>query len=619
VGFEELSTATCHGQGPAANVPPERVPEVHVKASAGYAGQLDLLETLGAEFARENPVLAPELGERSSDPDVERVLEGVAFVAGQIRERLDLDYAEFVHTLVDAVWPHYLRPVPSMSIVEFEAAPGVAPGRPRRIPRGETRVASVPVDGTPCVFRTGHDVVLRPLAMESARFETRGRAGSLHLELCLLADVPPRELALDRLRLYLHADFPAAAQVFTWLVNGAREVELVASGADGTTRRVRVAAPDGLPVRPAGRGPDEALLPYPPHSFDGYRLLQEYFAIPQRFLFVDLVGLDALAGLGPCDRFEVVVHGSERPPAGVRVDAGSFRLHCAPVVNLFESAADPLRLDHRDARHLLRPQGLEATHYDIYSVDRVVGIPRRGGPRREYQAFSSFLHGTRGDAGRYYQLRRVRAGDRPASLAYLSVVTEPEGGDLPDEEWLSIEATCTNARLGEGLRQGDLSAPTDGSPDFAVFRNITPVSRSVLPPLGGELHGVAVRHMLLHYASNATVDSLRALLALYNFHAREDRQSARALELLLAAIVRVETEPESRRLRVSPVLGTHVRLVLDESGFLGEGGLYLFASVLEEFYALASSLNVYTRMTAIGANEREEFTWPARIGNRIIR
>lgn len=588
-------------------------------SNAYYSQYLDVLHTLGAEFARENPVLAPELGERSADPDVERVLEGVAFVTGQIRERLDLDYAEFVQTLVDAVWPHYLRPVPSMSIVEFETAPGLTLTGPRVVPRGETRIASVPVDGTPCEFRTGHDVVLRPLAVESARFETRGRAGSLHLELCLLADVPLRELALERLRLYVHADFPAAAQVFTWLVNGAREVELAATGSSGEVRRVRAAAPDGLPVRPGGRGADEALLPYPPHSFEGYRLLQEYFAIPQRFLFVDLLGLDALAELGPCDRFEVVVHGSERPPAGVRVDGDTFRLHCAPVVNLFESAADPLLLDHRDARHLLRPQGLQATHYDIYSVNRVVGIPRRGGARREYQAFSSFLHGVRGDEGRYFQLRRVRAGDRPASLAYLSVVTEPGGGELPDEEWLSIDATCTNARLGEGLRQGDLSVPTDGSPDFAVFRNITPVSRSVLPPLGEELHGVAVRHMLIHYASNATAESLRALLALYNFHAREDRQSARALELLLAAIVQVQTEPESRRLHVAPVLGSHVRLVLDESGFLGEGGLYLFASVLEEFYALASGLNVYTRMTATGANEREEFTWPARIGNRIIR
>lgn len=590
-----------------------------MKPNSAYAVQLDLLNTLGAEFARENPVIAPELGERSTDPDVERVLEGVAYVSGQIRERLGLDYAEFVHTLVDAVWPHYLRPVPSMSIVEFDAAPGVTLAGPRTIPRRETRVASVPVDGTSCEFRTGHDVVLRPLAVESARFETRGRRGSLHLELCLLADVPPRALALDRLRLYVHADFPAAASIFTWLVNGASAIELVATGEDGATRRVELPAPDGWPVRPGGRRADEALLPYPPHSFEGYRLLQEYFATPQRFLFVDLLGFEALADLGPCDRFEVVVHARERPPAGVRVDAGTFRLHCTPVVNLFESAADPLLLDHRASRKLLRPQGLRATHYDIYSVDRVVGIPRHGGPRREYKAFSSFLHGVRGDEGRYFQVRRVRDPDRPSSLVYLSVVTEAAGGALPDEEWLSIEATCTNARLGEGLRQGDLSVATDSSPDFAVFRNITPVSRSVLPPLGEELHGVAVRHLLIHYASNATVESLRALAALYNFHAREDRQSARALELLLAAIVRVSSEPETRRLDVAPVLGTHVRLVLDESGFLGEGGLYLFASVLEEFYALASSLNVYTRLTAIGAGEREEFEWPARIGNRIIR
>ena len=554
-----------------------------------YREARDLLETLGARFARENPVLAPELEERSRDPDVERVLEGVAYVAGQIRERLELDYTEFVHGFVDTVWPHYLRPIPSMSIVEFEAAPGAVLGGARRIPRVETRLASVPVDGTTCGFRTAHEVVLRPLAIESARFETQARRGSLHLGLRLEGDAPVRALALDALRLYLHADFPAAAATFAWLTAHARQVELRAQDASGASRSVFAPSLDGAVVRAGGRSADEALLPYPLHSFAGYRLLQEYFAMPQRYLFVDLLGMEALEALAPSGRFEIVVHGVERPPSGVRVDEKCFRLHCTPVVNLFENAVDPLLLDHRDASHLLRPSGLRASHYDVYSVDRVTGLPRGGGARREYAPFSAFLHDTGDGAGRYYQLHRAPAPGAAGMLAHLTVVTEPAGGELPEEEWLSIDATCTNARLGEGLRPGDISLATDASPDFARFRNLTPVSRTARPPLGRELHAVAIRHMLLHYAGFAEAEALRALLELYDFHAREDRQAARALELLVGAIASLTSQPESRRLRWSPVLGTHTRIVLDESGFLGEGGMALFGSVLEEFFALASS------------------------------
>ncbi|MEM7412539.1 MAG: type VI secretion system baseplate subunit TssF [Myxococcota bacterium] len=582
-----------------------------------YLEALDNLRQLGSQFSRENPVLAPELGEASADPDVERVLEGIAYASGQIRGRLDEDLGEFVQSYADALWPHFLRPVPSMSIVEFEAAPGVELPEPRPIPRETTRLATTPVDGTTCSFRTGHDVLLRPVAVESAHFEDRGRRADLEVELCLLGDVPVRALDLDSLRFYLHADYPAAASLFAWLVGGCDGISLVTTDEGGRDHRLEVRGQAGPPVRAAGVSRDEALLPYPARSFDGYRLLQEYFAIPQRFLFVDVLGLRALEAWKTVDRFRIVFHGRQRAPQGVRVDAGTFRLHCTPVVNLFESTTDPLLLDHRDATMLLRPSGLEPSHYEVHSIERVQGLPRQGGPRRHYAPFGGFRSDPE-TAGRHYQLRRKVDPDGSGMLSYLTVVTESAGSALPEEEWLSIDAICTNARLGEALRVGDISVATEDSPDFAVFQNLTPVSRSVRPPLGAELLGIATRHSLLQYAPLASTDSLRTLLSLYDFHASEDRQSARALELLLRSVVSIESRPESRRLQVAPVRGMHTRIVLDESGFLGEGGLFVFASVLEEVLSLASTLNVYTRLTAVGANEREEYSWPARIANRII-
>ena len=582
-----------------------------------YQEELELLRELGRDFSHEHPTLAPHLGEAGSDPDVERVLEGVAYLTGGIRERLDDDFPQLTQTLLEMLWPHYLRPVPSSGIVEFSH-----PAKPKvttteRIARGVTELESVPVDGTPCRFRTCYDVDFHPLQIAEARLETAGR-GALRIHFEGLGNAKLAELTLDPLRLFLAGDLAVSTTLYLWLVRHveAAEVEVVRGG---KTQRAALTA-RSAPVQPAGMREEDGLFPYPRHSFPGYRLLQEYFTLPQKFLFVDVRGFGALAKLAPETGFDLVLRFRERPPEGLRVTAENLRLHCTPVVNLSSRDADPIRLDHRRTSYLLRPSDPEPNHFEVYSVDSVTGLAHGTGERRTYLPFYSFRHGmSPGDPrALYYQVRRVPAVGKPNSDVYLSFVSAEERGQLPETETVSVELTCTNRRLPEGLKPGDIRQHTDLSPHFADFRNVTPLTPSVLPPLGGGFHWRLISHLALNQVSLSSPDALRGILGLYNFQALYDRQAARANQLRLGALGAVEALASERIFRGTPMRGIATRIELDEAGFASDGELYLFATVLEEFLALYVSVNAFSQLTVRGKQKGEIYEWPARVGRQVI-
>jgi type VI secretion system protein ImpG len=582
-----------------------------------YAEELEYLRELGREFAHENPTLAPALAQRGSDPDVDRVLEGAAFLTGLIRARLDDDLPELTQTLLEMLWPHYLRPIPSLCIAEFSHPAKPRVGQTQQLARGATELESVAVDGTPCRFQTCYDLAFHPLRIAEVRLESGGR-GALRVRLELLGGAKPEELRLDPLRLYCHGALPAASLLHLWLVRRTRAVELEVPQAGRRVRRH--ALPEHpAPVRAVGFAEHEGLFPYPRQSFLGYRLLQEYFALPQKFLFADVCGIPDLKSLGVERSFDLVFQFRERPPESLRVEAEHLRLHCTPAVNLRAMSADPIQLTPERRSYLLRPSAPEPGHYEVHSVDRVVGLLHGRPERREYDEFFSFRHGLRvAGESLYYKVARRPARGRPNSDAFVSFVSADEKAALPEAETVSIDLTCTNRTLCEGLRPGDLRVHSDRSPQYAEFRNLTPPTRSVLPPLEGSLHWGLISHLALGFSSLASVEGLAGALRLYCFHAQHDELARRALHNRLQGIRAFDALRAERMFGGAPVRGVHSTLVLDEQSFASEGELVLFASVLDEFLALYVSLNSFSQLTVRGASQGEVYEWNPRLGRQII-
>lgn len=582
-----------------------------------YQEELAYLREMGAEFARANPAAAPFLAERGADPDVERLLEGFAFLAGKLRLKLDDEFPELTQALLRILYPHYLRPVPAMTVLQFEPVPNMVRD-PMRIPRG-TPVDSVPVEEAVCRFRTCADVDLLPLAVKEAALERpAGAPSALRLAMSLAGGAAPEKLGTVPLRFFLHGDPTVTHALYLHLTRHLKEVLLRRGGARDATGQI--ALPPST-VRSLGFAESESLLPYPPHAFPGYRVLQEYFSLPEKFLFLEIPA-EAVAALKPGpEGFQILFVFTRQVEAGVRVSADNLRLNCAPAINLFECQSDPVRVDQRRVEYTVRPEANKAHQAEVFSVNRATGWETGTAEARELHDFASLRRGmgeekTNGIV--YFATRQ-----RPSPLGrgvdtFVSFVTGTGEGAFPPTETVVLELTCTNRDLPAGLRVGDVCRPTSASPGFAKFRNITPVTPNLDPPLGPGLQWRLISNLSLNYLSLASVEAFRSLLDLYNFRALYDRQAEREHRLRMEAIRSVKASAEERLFRGNAVRGTRVELELAEANFAGDGEMVLFGEVLSDFLAAYCSINSYTRLVVRGEEKGEIYEWSPRSGRQTL-
>lgn len=587
-----------------------------------YQDELQYLREVGPEFARANPDLARTLANASSDPDVDRVLEGVAFLCGRIRQKLDDELPELTASLMSLLWPHYLRSIPSLSILEFQpdldAMQGALP-----VEAG-VEVASVPVDETRCRYRTCWPVTLLPWVLADVKFD-------------ILPGAPARlTLRFESSRKFNIEKMPRGP-VRLHLTGESRTSYILYQLLSAHVESIRVSAGSGpesvlepSDITPVGFDRGEAVLPYPSHSFAGYRLLQEFFAFPEKFLFVDVRNLDAAAReLKLTNVMQVTIDFSRRPENLPRVSRESVRVHCVPIVNLFSHPAEPIRVRQDRTEYLVQPSKAgvaDRRHLEIYTVDEVFGMVREGTARsREYAPFYSFEHmGTSSGSQErpYYQTRlvpNVLGGDpRFGTDTYISFVSSGSTEQLPEEETVSLEMTCTNRHLPEALQVGHISEPTDTSPASVRFRNITKPTPTVPPPLGKALHWRLISHLSLNYVSLVNAVRLRELLSIYDFHSGNDTHKAAVMARLMEGIAAIQSSPVEGVIRGAAMRGTWVNLQLAEDNFAGEGEAYLFARVLDRFLALYATMNSFTRLTVKLTRTGLVYHFPPRLGEQIV-
>lgn len=575
-----------------------------------YQDELTYLRQLGKEFSDAHPQIAHMLGETGTDPDVERLLEGFAFLTGRIRQRLDSELPELTHTLVGLLWPHYLRPVPSLSVVEFR--PAVSLQDVQTITAGTT-VESAPVEGTRCQYRTTSDIRLYPFSIDAIALETPlSQPAYLRIGLTLGQQAAGASLDWGVLRFFLHGEPTTINNLYLWLCRHVSAVTLRAG-----TRIARL-GPNAL--APVGLGDPEPLWPYPSDSFTGFRLLQEYFAFPERYHFLDLIDLRPLAQLEVAGKFEILIEFDERPPDDVRVKPGMLRLGCAPVANLAKLRSAPLHIDHSQSEYRLRPDVANPAHFEVFSVDHVVGWLKTTMAEREYKPFFSYEHtlGPASDSSDYYQTRLRPATVGSGTETYLSFAPQVVSGQMPAVETVACELTCTNRNLSEKLRPGDINWPTSESPAFAEFSNITRVTPTIAPPLEDRLLWHLISHQSLNYLSLARVESLRAVLSVYNFGALIDRQVARSHQLRLEGIRALRARPGEILRHGATYRGLEIELDMQEDRFAGDGDMFLMASVLNQFFGIYATLNSYTRLTIRGAQKGSLYQWPPMLGSQPL-
>ncbi|HEN8704986.1 MULTISPECIES: type VI secretion system baseplate subunit TssF [Pseudomonas] len=581
-----------------------------------FSEELRYLHELGNDFAKDNPQLARLLGKAGSDPDVERLMEAFAFLTAKLRLKLEDDLPELTHPMLQILWPNYLRPLPSATIIQFSPRKQSL-SQSQHIPKG-ARLFSKPVDAVPCEFRTCTGVSLHPFEISAVSATQTLDSSVVRIGLQTLVERPLNTLGCARLDFHLSGDNRTALTLYLWISQYLKHVSVIM---DGEVRRLPANS-----IAFPGFSPEEALLPYPQNVFDGYRILQEYFVFPKRFHFFSITGLEKLWPAQACQQVGIEFHFTRQLPEPLRVGTEDFSLFCTPAVNLFKHSAEPIDLASEAAQVELKPRSEEQSAYEIFSVDEVISTRTTtdgstGEHLRTFRPFESFAHEIEHVQGRTalyyrYQLEESLRGDGVTHrIAFVRADANSYIGEL---ETASIDLTCTNRDLPLALGVDDINVLTEVTPPLATYTNICAPTRPYRPVLDGQLQWALISNMSLNYLSLLSVEPLKAVIRTYDFAALHDIQQARTTGKRLDGIRELHTQPMDWLIKGQPIRGLHTQLKLDQAAFLCEGDLYLFGCVLAHFFALYASINSFHQLEVINTTNNEHYTWPIQTGKQPL-
>jgi type VI secretion system protein ImpG len=598
-----------------------------------YDRELNALRSLAAEFAATHPKIAGRLRlapESVDDPHVARLLEGVAFLAARVHHRLDDEFPELTDALLGVLYPHYLAPFPSAAIAQFEPQPELSV--PLRLPAG-LAVETEPVQGETCRFRTAWPLHLWPVEIENVRLAglplpapanplAAGAISVLRITLkCSSAQANFAQLGLDRLRIFLRGAANVALPLYELLCAHALSVAY----AEGPSDPSPVVLPAST-IEPVGFAPEEALVPWPARSFAGFRLLTEYFALPEKFLFIDFSRMDGKTLLCNGSRLEIFVYLDRALPELERIiGADTLALGCIPIVNLFPQHCEPIQLTHTDIEYRIVPDARRPTAMEVWQVERVRET-RSDSTSRPWRPFYRLTHGDPegGVPGGFYQLsRRASAAPLTGSEVYIGPHDPEFDPDAVTDAVLSIDALCLNRDLPVGLPFGGGHPElrlSEALPSVARLACLTAPTAPLRPPLRERRFWRLVSHVSLGHLSIVGgpegAAALREVLRLYDL--RDSAETRAAIEGLIG----VSAKPGSARVPDSRAgafcRGVDVTLEFEAAAWQS-GGLYLLAAVLDRFLALHATVNSFVRTNALlrGRSGRAA-AWPARAGMRVL-
>lgn len=625
---------------------------MHPRLLDYYNRELAHLRDMGAEFAQEFPKVAARLGMEGlevSDPYVERLMEGFAFVAARIQLKLDAEFPRFTQHLLEMVYPHFLAPTPSFGIVamrpnfsESALAGGVT------VPRGSSLRSIVPRgQQTACEFRTAQPVTLFPIELTQASYFAHAadlpiteaytsqpvRSG-LRMRLVCHGGLNFDQVACEALGVYINAQDDLAIPLYELMFSQCAGVMVVQNG-----KLLGSLGSDQL--EGMGFDDDTSLLPYGKRSFQGYRLLHEYFSFPERFLFFNVRGLAPLLQKASGNEIELVVlFARHEPRLDSALEAAHFNLYATPVVNLFERRADRVPVSEGEFEHHLVIDRTRPLDYEVFSVSRLKGFGTGERAELDFKPFYASMDNAGSPLDAYYTLRREprlvsshqqQAGARSSYIGtevFVSLV-DPNEAPYPEAiRQLGADVWATNRDLplllpvaAQNPLSLDMSAPVTR---ITMVRGPTR-PRSAVPE--GDYAWRLVHHLSLNYLSLMDRDdgvhqegrdggaALRGLLELYSDPANPGMRKQ------IDALQSVTSRAVIRRLPIpGPIAfgrGMEIDVRIDESRLPGSGG-FLLGTILDRFFAQYVSINAFTQTRLISDSRAEVYRWPPRIGRKML-
>jgi type VI secretion system protein ImpG len=590
-----------------------------------YEQELTHLRRMGVEFARKYPKVAGRLElspDQCADPYVERMIESFAYLTARIRHNIESEFPQVPSALLSILYPHYLNPVPSMSIARFEVDPTQGKLTSGYTIDTNTSLFAQSHQGQTIRFRTCYPVTLWPVDVSQAalepveNFELPGSHAGVAAVLRIRIEHRGGtlgELDLKSLRFFINGEPMRVYSLYEMIFGSLCGVAILP---EGSTRPITLPIDS---IRPVGFGSDENVLPYPSHSHPQYRLLQEYFSFPEKFLFFDIDNLERHASEGSFDILLLVGRVPKQRPV---INRDTFALGCTPIINLFSKTTEPIRISHLQPEYQLVPDMRREATTEIYSINSVSGSSESDEDSSRIEPFYSFNHQSDQRGAQAFWFARRTASERqniPGTEMFLSFVDLGFKPLLPPTQTVFAHTLCTNRHSASALPTNAELNVEEATPIARVYC-VTKPTRQIDPPLSGMAYWRLVSHLSLNYLSLSdgqhSLKALQEILGLYTFVEEPSRQHQ------IMGIREMSTRKVIRRVGKEAwrgfVQGTEITLEFDETRYVGSSA-FLMASVLNRYFALYTSINSFTQLVARSA-QREGIwkQWPPMVGEQFI-
>ncbi len=565
------------------------------------------------------------------DPHVSRLIESFALLNARMRLKIEDEFPELCQSLLHALYPQYMAPVPSTAICRFEMdSVGAELVDGHRIARGTT-LETEEIYGYPCSYRTCSELQLFPIKVTSCSYHkppfkkptesswAEKSEAALQIELGAISEkLDWSKLKIDQLRFFLGGITTCANKILETLFRDALGVGIYSS-----------VCPQGVfissdRILQCGFAPEESILDADPRTIPAYRILWEYFVAPEKFRFVSLNLKDVWSKVAGSNLTIVVYLKSYHSLITNQISQESIQLGCVPVANLFPLDSEPIRLTENRTNYPVVPSYRATKALEVHSVLSVQATHPKGHMTVAYQPFFRPNHRIdQADRDRYWQLQRQRPlvdvdeGDR-GSEVFLTIV-DLQGRPKPSDEWtLHVKTLCCNRDLVSKLTVKS-SVTYNGGPAKAYFSTApTPTRR---PYMQDDWTWRIISHLSLnHLALSDTQSGAELLREVLRLYINEDQDQDKSQKVqAVESVLNVRYQRATAKLLDGgngPGIcrGLEIEIEVDEER-LEVYGIYLFASILDHFFSLFASINSFTRLIMVSKGRRHRlFEGKARSG-----
>ena len=572
-----------------------------------YLQELARLRTLGQEFAQEQPMVASYLGGESGDPDVERLLQGVAFLSALVRKKLDDEVPEFINDVVSLVGTDIVGPLPAMSVLKLDST-GKNPNGVE-IQAG-SEFASQPIDGTPCIFSTSWSLITQPVELISCLTETAGNNGRITLNL-ELQNLLLAQWTGNKLSIYFSGPYPEAANMAYTVLHKLKKVS-VRFGTDKNTQSYP------LTVQFPGLDPEKSLFPVKAVVAGHLRWARQSQAFPERGFFIELSGFNAAPKPPGVKEFSIDFDFIYKGQHINKITNAHFTLNAVPACNIFDTSAIPIQRTGLQENYLIAPLGFDSDKVQIFDVQKVTGREEGNSIEHEYFPTSSVFMGTSGHSYQVIAEESVRQGsiNHFLRLPFNSTSIGSFIGANPKRETLSLFVRCTNGILDERIRLGEINQRTPQSPEKITVTNITVPIGATKPAIGSDGMWKVAAHARLNLGAAADTKTLKELLSLYLPEGGENVGRVVAQRRRVEGIENVSLASDTRLVKGNLYRGVVVTIQLHHNFYPCTGDLYLFANVLAYVLAGFVELNTYVTLRVHDVVNGELYEWPYLLSSR---